>query len=283
MNGQSKISGKVARVLSSRELVINRGSRDGVVEGMRFAVLDPKGIDIKDPDTGQVIGSVAHPKARVQVVEVHERVAVAKTYERKESQGGTLSGISGVARLFEPRRTQWQTFRTDEAAWEEIDETKSLVKTGDPVEELVDALDESGSPASSAADAARAYEAAVMQALMEAASDHSFAVELPSSSDAGFDLLIQRGGSTFAVEAKSSIGPASEAYVRDLVSIASSGRNLAGILLVVNSLESDARFRHLRNAAIHGLPIPTKVIAWRPGDPVNKLSSALPITSESPE
>jgi hypothetical protein len=282
MDGRGKITGKVARVLSSRELVINRGYRDGVVEGMRFIVLDPKGIDIKDPDTGQVIGSVAHPKARVQVVEVHERLAVAKTYERKESGGG-ISGMSGVAKLFEPRRTQWQTFRTDEAAWEDIDESKSFVKAGDPVEELVDALDESGSPASSAAEAASAYEAAVMQALMEAASGRSFAVELPSSSDAGFDLLIRRGDSNYAVQVKSSAEPASETYVRDLASILLSGQQLAGVLLVVNSLESDGRFRYLRNAAIHGLPIPTKVIAWRPGEDVNKLADALPITSEPSE
>src|SRR6266496_78091 len=134
MNDRGKITGKVARVLSSRELVINRGSRDGVVKGMKFAVLDPKGINIKDPDTGQVVGSVAHLKARVQVVEVHERLAVATTYERKELPGGALTGLSGVARLFEPQRIEWQTFRTDEAAWEEIDEAKSLVKTGDPVE-----------------------------------------------------------------------------------------------------------------------------------------------------
>ena len=281
MDDQSKITGKVARVLSARELVINRGSRDGVVNGMRFVVLDPKGIDIKDPDTGQVIGSVAHPKARVQVVEVHERVAVAKTYERRESPGGATSGIMGVAKLFEPRRSQWQTFRTDEAAWEEIDETKSLVKSGDPVEQLVDVLEESGPSASSAAAPGRAYEAAVMQALMEAASDHSFAGEIPSSSDVGFDLLIRRGSSTYAVEAKSSVEPATETYVRDVASIASSARNLAGILLIVNSFESDARFRHLRNAVAHGIPIPTRVIAWRPGDPITRLANALPMTNES--
>ena len=35
-----RITGKVARVNSDRELIINRGSEDGVVSGMYFYVKD---------------------------------------------------------------------------------------------------------------------------------------------------------------------------------------------------------------------------------------------------
>lgn len=61
------IRGKVARILNSRELAINVGAADGVKVGMYFDVLDPKGEDIKDPDSGEVLGSLERPKVRVKL------------------------------------------------------------------------------------------------------------------------------------------------------------------------------------------------------------------------
>jgi len=66
------IRGKVARILNSRELVINVGSKDGVAVGMKFDVLEPKREEIKDPDTGEVLGSLARPKVRARVKSVQE-------------------------------------------------------------------------------------------------------------------------------------------------------------------------------------------------------------------
>src|SRR6266704_2575452 len=98
------IRGKVARILNSRELAINVGSSDGVVEGMYFDVLDPKGEDIKDPDTGQVLGSLERPKVRVRVVKVQEHLSVASTF-RSHSVNVGGRGIdmrSGLADLLLP-------------------------------------------------------------------------------------------------------------------------------------------------------------------------------------
>ena len=44
------IEGKVAKVLNSRELIINKGTDDGVEIGMRFDV-QGSGLDILDPDS----------------------------------------------------------------------------------------------------------------------------------------------------------------------------------------------------------------------------------------
>ena len=52
------IRGKVARVINSRELALNIGSEHGVRVGMLFDVIDPKGEDIVDPETGDIIGSL---------------------------------------------------------------------------------------------------------------------------------------------------------------------------------------------------------------------------------
>ena len=55
----SPLRGKVARILDSRNLVINIGSEKGVKIGMYFDIMDIKGDDIRDPDTNQVLGSIA--------------------------------------------------------------------------------------------------------------------------------------------------------------------------------------------------------------------------------
>ena len=135
------IRGKVARILNSRDLAINVGSKDGVVVGMYFDVLDPKGEDIKDPDTGEVLGSVERPKVRVQIVQVQERLSVASTYKKRQvnvgGQGADLRGT--LAELFMPPKlvTKYETLKTTERTWEDLDESESYVKIGDPVVQVV--------------------------------------------------------------------------------------------------------------------------------------------------
>lgn len=135
------IEGKVARVLNSRELVINRGSEHGVRRDMLFEVLDDTGSEITDPDTGELIGSVFRPKLRVKVFHVEPRLAVARTYRtRRKNVGGTGFSL-GVLTDFYSAPPRWvdvpETFKSEEAAWENIDEEKSFVKTGDPVRQIV--------------------------------------------------------------------------------------------------------------------------------------------------
>ena len=50
---------------------------------MRFEVMDAKGEDILDPDTGQLLGSVERPKVRVEISKVKKLLSVASTYKRK--------------------------------------------------------------------------------------------------------------------------------------------------------------------------------------------------------
>jgi hypothetical protein len=132
------IRGRVARVLNTRELAINRGSVHGVSEGMRFAVLDTTAEGIEDPETGEELGSVYRTKVRVEVVIVKERLAIARTYATKQvNVGGT--GFGGFGDAFKPPKwvSRHETLKADEAAWQELSEERSLVKTGDPVEEIV--------------------------------------------------------------------------------------------------------------------------------------------------
>lgn len=130
------IRGKVARVLNSRELALNIGSEHGVREGMLFDVIDPKGEDIVDPDTGDIIGSLERPKVRVKVISVQNKLSVASTYKKERvNVGGVGIGTSAISQLFmQPEYvTQYETLKTEEKTWEDISEEESYVKSGDPV------------------------------------------------------------------------------------------------------------------------------------------------------
>ena len=131
-----KIQGKVAKILNSRELVINRGSNDGVIRGMVFDVLDPTEHEIRDPDSGDVLGAVKRPKIRVRVVDVQDRMAIARTFLTRSVNVGGM-GVSGMRWVdaFSPPKLEEkpETLRTNEATWEQLSEQDSQVKTGDPV------------------------------------------------------------------------------------------------------------------------------------------------------
>jgi hypothetical protein len=144
------IRGKVARILNSREVAINVGSGRGVVVGMRFDVMDTTGGDIKDPDTGEKLGCVDRPKVRVEFSRVQERLSVAITYREEAVNvggvgfGGGLGSSPALSRVLMPPKwvTRYETLKTREETWENLDEEDSYVKTGDPVVQVLGDLDE---------------------------------------------------------------------------------------------------------------------------------------------
>ena len=143
------IRGKVAQVLNSREIAINVGTEHGVEKGMYFDVVDPKGEDIRDPDTGEILGSLERPKVRVQVVIVQPRLSVASTFRKsKVNMGGdgglTFSGIYSLSRQLMPPNwvTKYETLKTAEKTWEDLEEKESYVKVGDPVVQVTSQVHE---------------------------------------------------------------------------------------------------------------------------------------------
>lgn len=139
------IRGKVARVLNSREIAINVGSENGVLVGMFFDVMDPKGENITDPDSGELLGSIERPKVRVKVTKVHERLAVASTYRKKRvNVGGTGPSFGQLGHFLMPPKwvTQYESLKTDEQTWEDLRPEDSYVKIGDPVVQAIGVDDE---------------------------------------------------------------------------------------------------------------------------------------------
>jgi len=109
---------------------------------MKFAVLDTAAEGIEDPESGEVLGSVYRAKIRIQVVAVKERLAIARTYVTKQVNVGGV-GIGAFGDAFKPPKweTRYETLKAEDAAWQEISEAQSIVKTGDPVEQILEQAD----------------------------------------------------------------------------------------------------------------------------------------------
>ena len=147
----TSIKGKVAKILNSRELVINIGSDAGVAEGMLFNILYPSGEDIRDPDTGHLLGSLRRTKLQVRVTSVYSNMAVAITFKKTTHHVGRTafpslgSEFSSIARLLDVQRmvVKQETLKKPDEAYEPLDEKDSYVKVGDIVESVqVDIADE---------------------------------------------------------------------------------------------------------------------------------------------
>ncbi len=70
--------GKIARILSDTEIVMNVGARDHVGVGQEFVIYE-ESEPITDPETGEDLGRLERVKGRVKVTHVMERIAIAKT------------------------------------------------------------------------------------------------------------------------------------------------------------------------------------------------------------
>ena len=130
------IRGKVAQILNSREVALNLGLDDGVEIGMLFDIVTPKGHDITDPVTGDVLGSLDRPKVRVKIVSVQDRLSVAATFRKKrENIGGSSDLIGLYSRMSSPPRwiTKYETLKTTDSTWEDLPDEDSYISKGDPV------------------------------------------------------------------------------------------------------------------------------------------------------
>jgi hypothetical protein len=136
--GNARLRGSVAAILSSTALVLNRGSDDGVLVGMRFAILNRQGANIKDPETGEILGSVEVPKAVVKVVRVDgPHLSVARTFRRIPGTTGAAHSLLALGNLFQvvPDKTETLEITEDSILDMEADPNALVVRVGDPVVE----------------------------------------------------------------------------------------------------------------------------------------------------
>ncbi len=77
-----KIEGKVAKILDEYSIVINVGRDNDVVDGMVFVVFVQSDDEIKDPDSGEVLGKLEHVKDYIFVSHVQDKFSTCVAGER---------------------------------------------------------------------------------------------------------------------------------------------------------------------------------------------------------
>lgn len=130
MNDDNRIRGKVAAILTKRELILNIGTADGVELGMKFVILNSQGIDVRDPDTLQVLGNVEVPKTVVKVVRVDdEHLCVARTFRKIAGSPGILGSMTNIAGT--PTRYETLDVESGSSLKAELSIEDSYIKPGD--------------------------------------------------------------------------------------------------------------------------------------------------------
>lgn len=133
-NDDDRKRGKVAAILTKRELVLNLGTADAIEVGMKFVILNSHGIDVKDPETGMVLGTVEVPKTVVKVVRIDgEHLSVARTFRTIAGTVGPLGGIAAMqmAMAGTPSRTETLDIREGSSLKAELSPEDSFIKPGD--------------------------------------------------------------------------------------------------------------------------------------------------------
>ena len=127
------IRGKVAAILNTRELALNIGKDDGVELGMRFAIMNRKGVGITDPDTGEVLGDVPVVKTVVKVTRVDgEHLSTARTFRTIPGRSGIADILAGTSSIVgTPARTETLAIDPSRADVVEIEDKDSYIKRGD--------------------------------------------------------------------------------------------------------------------------------------------------------
>ncbi len=106
------IMGKVARILSDEEVVLNVGSEDGVEEDMEFVIFSESD-HIWDLETGEDLGAIEIVKGRVKVYHVQDRMSRARTLTYQVRRPSPYEQLARSATLalgpsFETRRRKLQ-------------------------------------------------------------------------------------------------------------------------------------------------------------------------------
>ena len=141
----TQIEGKVAAIIDDTTLVLNIGDEQGVEEGMAFAIFAAHG-EIKDPDSGESLGSWEMVKARVVATHVQPRLCTVRAPIVGEApvvgDTRTLSAMMVEHSVSLPKGAgEWQRLEVRGADISGRPQSQ-LIAVGDGARSLVEAEDE---------------------------------------------------------------------------------------------------------------------------------------------
>jgi hypothetical protein len=133
------LEGKVATIVSVREVAINIGQAQGVAEGMVFAILAQSPLAIKDPSTGKTLGQIDREKVRVKATEVYDKFAICRTYETYRTAGLLDPSFGTMFRSLSISQDRVRTLKVEDSELPPpLSPEESYVKVGDRVRQVVD-------------------------------------------------------------------------------------------------------------------------------------------------
>lgn len=144
------ISGTVIRILNDREVVLNRGTNDGLASDMYVGIIDPDTEDLADPETGEQLGGIRRYKVALKVTQLSDRLAIAATYKTKQVNVGGVadpgSPLVSITSMMTPKKyvTQVEKLSIDRSLVKPLGETESRVRQGDRFEVITEQVADSG-------------------------------------------------------------------------------------------------------------------------------------------
>lgn len=95
--------GKVVKIMSDRQLVINIGENKGASVGDYVGVIDPDKEKVSDPSEGTAVGEIVYFKASLRLTHVSAHLSVASTYRTRTVNKGGVMGVSVSKMLDSPK------------------------------------------------------------------------------------------------------------------------------------------------------------------------------------
>lgn len=121
---------KVAKILSTTQVILAAGSEHGVQEGMQFIVYELSD-EILDPETKESLGRLELVKGRVKASHVQATLTFATTLSREVVRSG-----SPFSKIFDDiHTTVYETLPVDESAITAL-KTQLKVRVGDLVRSI---------------------------------------------------------------------------------------------------------------------------------------------------
>lgn len=131
---------KIAMIISEYRVIINAGTQDGIKKNDEFLIIDEKGFDIIDPDTGDVLGHFDGYKGKLVVTEVEEKYSYCETptiYKSTITSDLSYMTEKSIGSLFGEK--EQKKLNIDKGDIVNINDriTNSKVKVGDRLAQLV--------------------------------------------------------------------------------------------------------------------------------------------------
>ena len=118
-----QIKAKVAEILTDYRVALNAGKSKGVQRGAMATVY--RVVAVKDPETGEPLGTVTVPKVRLRVVHVQDLLSVAEVADRAGGDDDPYERLS--------ISSQWKPLKTIATSKAFEDSNSVYIAVGDDV------------------------------------------------------------------------------------------------------------------------------------------------------